>query len=171
MDYRIFNCAYVIFLMCAYVHGGWEHWHWQWVSTTFWTQKTSQSHKFCVCSWRGSNRRSLDLESNALPTEHSTMSFILFLHINSFTEGEGRLLRKFFKFFKFNSGAVFDPTITQRTDLALDDLHYNLHTGGKMLRTSWHPIKTRNQSINVTVRNRTAWLCSLVNTFTETAWQ
>ena len=54
--------------VCMYTHGGWAHR--QWVSTTFLTRK--KSHKFFLCSWRGSNLGSwnpLDLEAVALPIE------------------------------------------------------------------------------------------------------
>ena len=51
--------------MRVYAHGGWAHR--QWVSTTFTTRKTSDN--FFLCSSRGSNLGSLDLESEALPIE------------------------------------------------------------------------------------------------------
>ena len=64
MDYRI--CAYVIILMRVYTHGG--------LGTP-----TASQHNILdsektftnvfLCSWRGSNLGSLDLESDALPTE------------------------------------------------------------------------------------------------------
>ena len=54
--------AYVIILVHVYTHRGWAHW--QWVSTTFLTQKNS-----FLCSWWDSNLHPLDLQFNALPIE------------------------------------------------------------------------------------------------------
>ena len=67
MDYRISNVRTWSFLgMCVHT-GSWAHR--QRVSTTLLTWKNS--HKLFLCSWhrRGSNLGSLDLESDALPTE------------------------------------------------------------------------------------------------------
>ena len=60
--------GYVIILMRTYAHGGWAH-HWQWVNAACLTWKNS--HKIFLCPWlrQGLNLRSLDLESDALPTE------------------------------------------------------------------------------------------------------
>ena len=54
MDYRIFECAYMVFRMRAYIytHGGWVHR--QRVSKSFLTRRNS---KFFLCSWLGSNPR------------------------------------------------------------------------------------------------------------------
>ena len=60
----IFNVRTWSFL-CMRTHTGVGHSQ-QKVSTTFWLRKT---HKFCLCSWRGSNLGSVDLESDTLPTE------------------------------------------------------------------------------------------------------
>ena len=58
------HSPYVINRIRAYTHWGWAHR--QRVSTTLWLGKT---HKCRVCSWRGWNLGSLDLESDALPIE------------------------------------------------------------------------------------------------------
>ena len=51
--------------MRAYTHRGWPHQ--QRVNTAFLTR--TNSHKFFPCCWWGSNLRSLNLESDALPIE------------------------------------------------------------------------------------------------------
>ena len=66
MDYRIFNVSTRLFL-CVHIHTGEHRLR---VSTTFLTRRKNLT----MCSWRrrGSNLRSfgsLDLESDALPTE------------------------------------------------------------------------------------------------------
>ena len=69
MDYRIFKRAYVIILMRACTHRGLGT-HRQRVSTNI-SDSEKLPHKFFLCSWRrwGSNLRSLDFESDTLPTE------------------------------------------------------------------------------------------------------
>ena len=63
------TCVHDHSYACVYAQG---LAHRQWVSRTFFAQKNS--HKFFLCSWRGSNLRSLDLESDALPNELCTPS-------------------------------------------------------------------------------------------------
>ena len=66
MDYGIFNVRTWSFL-CVRICTGVGHTHRPRVSTTLFTRKNS--HKVFLCSWRGSNLGSLDLESDALTIE------------------------------------------------------------------------------------------------------
>ena len=62
-DYRIFNVrTWLVFRMRAYTHGGWAHTDSE-SAPPFWH---GQTQKFFLCSWRDSNPRPLDLQSNAL---------------------------------------------------------------------------------------------------------
>ena len=65
MDHRIFNVrTWSFFSACVYTRG---------LGTPTASQHSilprKNSHNFCVCSWRGLNLGSLDLESDALPIE------------------------------------------------------------------------------------------------------
>ena len=78
--------------MCAYTYGGcWAHR--QRVSTTFWTRKNSFSHIFLLCSWRGSNLGSLDLESDEPSRHHVTSSLVVWGWVGGRVKGGGCLLR------------------------------------------------------------------------------
>ena len=71
MDYRIFNMHTWSFL-CVRIHTGVEH-----------TDESAQhfspkkTHKFFLCTWRGSNQGSLDLESGTVPIEPPHQSSVV----------------------------------------------------------------------------------------------
>ena len=54
---------------CVCIHTGVGWAHRQRVSTTFLTRGKNSHNFYLLCSWRGSNLGSLDLEFDALPTE------------------------------------------------------------------------------------------------------
>ena len=62
-------CAYVIILMCVYTrtHGGWAHR--QWVSTTFFTCKSSQFFLVRLMGFKLMSLMSWNLDSDVLPIE------------------------------------------------------------------------------------------------------
>ena len=76
MDCRIFNVRTSLFVFVR-VHTGVGHTGSE-SAQHFWLGKNS--HKFVLCSWRrrDSNIRSLDLESNALPTESPRHPLLMF---------------------------------------------------------------------------------------------
>ena len=94
MDYRIFNVhTWSFWWVRMYTGVG----HTNRVSTTFLTWKNY--HKYFWCSWRrwGSNLRSLDLESDALPTEPPRFPMLAHHHdleryakcLGSYLQGQG----------------------------------------------------------------------------------